>query len=261
MEFKYTSHEAFGGTYDRYEYQSMIHMKPSQSKPEDFTPEIRAWRAYQVEEVKKVLSIRSYLEHANRRAEILDTLWTKEHADTAAYGRNWGYYVGMDNIRKYYVDGNKFGGKGTDICHPFTTYMIVIADDNKTAQVTWYSIGYEINPANGPETDCYWDNQRCGADLVLEDGQWKIWHYFAGTDFALRPGFPYASLKTEETTPCTSIWSRSLALLQRSLRPIPPSITTSPIRSLPWSTQPLRTPSAMAPRAIPTTKRAKEGQS
>ena len=170
MEFKYTSHEAFGGTYDRYEYQSMIHMKPSQSKPEDFTPEIRAWRAYQVEEVKKVLSIRSYLEHANRRAEILDTLWTKEHADTAAYGRNWGYYVGMDNIRKYYVDGNKFGGKGTDICHPFTTYMIVIADDNKTAQVTWYSIGYEINPANGPETDCYWDNQRCGADLVLEDG-------------------------------------------------------------------------------------------
>lgn len=163
MEFKYTSHEAFGGTYDRYEYQSMIHMKPSQSKPEDFTPEIRAWRAYQVEEVKKVLSIRSYLEHANRRAEILDTLWTKEHADTAAYGRNWGYYVGMDNIRKYYVDGNKFGGKGTDICHPFTTYMIVIADDNKTAQVTWYSIGYEINPANGPETDCYWDNQRCGS--------------------------------------------------------------------------------------------------
>ena len=148
MEFKYTTHEAFGGTYERYEYQSMIHMKNSNSKPEDFTPEIRAWRAYQVEEVKKVLSIRSYLEQANKRAEIIDTLWTKEHADTASYGRNWGYYVGLDNIRKYYVDGNKFGAVGTDICHPFTTYMIVIADDNKTAQVTWYSIGYEINPAN-----------------------------------------------------------------------------------------------------------------
>ena len=202
MEFQYTTHEAFGGTYERYDYQSMIHMKNSTSKPEDFTPEVRAWRAYQVEEVKKVLSIRSYLEQANKRAEIIDTLWTKEHADTASYGRNWGYYVGLDNIRKYYVDGNKFGGTGTDICHPFTTYMIVIADDNKTAQVTWYSIGYEINPANGKDVDCYWDNQRCGADLVLEDGQWKIWHYFAGTDFALRPGFPYASLKTEEATPC-----------------------------------------------------------
>lgn len=208
MEFQYTTHEAFGGTYERYEYQSMIRMKNSNSKPEDFTPEVRAWRAYQVEEVKKVLSIRSYLEQANKRAEIIDTLWTKEHADTASYGRNWGYYVGLDNIRKYYVDGNKFGGVGTDICHPFTTYMIVIADDNKTAQVTWYSIGYEINPANGKDVDCYWDNQRCGADLVLEDGQWKIWHYFAGTDFALRPGFPYASLKTEETTPCDKYLER-----------------------------------------------------
>ena len=181
---------------------SAIRMEFSNSKPEDFSPEVRAWRAYAVEEIKKVMSKRAYLEQANRRAEILDTLWTKERADTASYGRNWGYYVGLDNIRAYYVDKNPFGGVGTDICHPFTTYKIIVADDNKTAQVTWYSIGYEINPANGPETDCYWDNQRCGADLVYEDGQWKIWHYFAGTDFALRPGFPYASLKTEETTPC-----------------------------------------------------------
>lgn len=181
---------------------SAIRMEFSNSKPEDFSPEVRAWRAYAVEEIKKVMSKRAYLEQANRRAEILDTLWTKERADTASYGRNWGYYVGLDNIRAYYVDKNPFGGVGTDICHPFTTYKIIVADDNKTAQVTWYSIGYEINPANGQETDCYWDNQRCGADLVYEDGQWKIWHYFAGTDFALRPGFPYASLKTEETTPC-----------------------------------------------------------
>ena len=203
MEFKYTTHTyGDGKTYDRYEYNSAIRMKYSCSKPEDFDIETRAWRAYQVEEVKKVLSKRSYLEHANRRAEALDTLWTKERADTASYGRNWGYYVGMDNIRKYYVDGNTFGGAGTDICHPFTTFKVHIADDNKTAQATWYSIGYEINPALDKDVDCYWDDQRCGADLVYEDGQWKIWHYFAGTDFALRPGFNYMSLKTEETTPC-----------------------------------------------------------
>lgn len=207
MEFKYETHTLNGDlhnglTYDRYEYQTAIRMKYSCSKPEDFDDETRAWRAYQVEEVKKVLSKRAYLEQANRRQEILDTLWTREHADTASYGRNWGYYVGLDNIKKYYVDGNRFGAPGTDICHPFTTYKIIIADDNKTAQVTWYSIGYEINPAAGKDVDCYWDNQRCGADLVLEGDEWKIWHYFAGTDFALRPGFNYMSLKTEETTPC-----------------------------------------------------------
>ena len=194
MEWKFETRMANGKPYDRYEYDSAIRMKYSTSKPEDFDLETRAWRAYQVEEVKKVLSKRSYLEHANRRAEALDTLWTKERADSATYGRNWGYYVGLENIRKYYVDGNPFGGAGTDVCHPFTTYKIIIADDNKTAQATWYSIGYEINPALGKDVDCYWDDQRCGADLV--------WHYFAGTDFAVRPGFPYASLRTEETTPC-----------------------------------------------------------
>ena len=202
MEWKFETRMANGKPYDRYEYDSAIRMKYSTSKPEDFDLETRAWRAYQVEEVKKVLSKRSYLEHANRRAEALDTLWTKERADSPTYGRNSGYYVGLENIRKYYVDGNPFGGAGTDVCHPFTTYKIIIADDNKTAQATWYSIGYEIKPALGKDVDCYWDNQRCGADLVYEDGQWKIWHYFAGTDFAVRPGFPYASLRTEETTPC-----------------------------------------------------------
>lgn len=203
MDVKFEIREANGKQYEKYEYKSAIRMKYSTSKPEDFSPEVRAWRAYQLEEVKKVLSIRSYLEQANRRQEILDTLWTKERADSATLGRNWGYYVGMDNIKKYYVDGNRFGGVGTDICHPFTTYKIIIADDNKTAQATWYSVGYEMTGADNKDYDCYWDNQRCGADLVYEDGQWKIWHYFAGTDFALRPGFPYATLNTEDVTPAT----------------------------------------------------------
>ena len=34
---------------------SAIRMEFSNSKPEDFSPEVRAWRAYAVEEVKKVL--------------------------------------------------------------------------------------------------------------------------------------------------------------------------------------------------------------
>ena len=168
------------------------------------TSEQRIQNVWERESIKQVLARRSlYIFNQDRQGE-LDNLWVQqpENQATAQLGANWGYYVGLDNIRAYYVDKNPFGGVGTDICHPFTTYKIIVADDNKTAQVTWYSIGYEINPANGPETDCYWDNQRCGADLVYEDGQWKIWHYFAGTDFALRPGFPYASLKTEETTPC-----------------------------------------------------------
>ena len=44
------------------------------------------------------------LRHNQRRRE-LDELWvsTREYRDSASYGRNWGYYVGMDSIANYYV--------------------------------------------------------------------------------------------------------------------------------------------------------------
>ena len=105
MEFKYTTHEAFGGTYERYEYQSMIHMKNSNSKPEDFSSRDSrlACLSGGGSQRRCFPSVPTWSRQISR-AEIIDTLWTKEHADTASYGRNWGYYVGLDNIRKYYVD-------------------------------------------------------------------------------------------------------------------------------------------------------------
>lgn len=163
------------------------------SKATDFPKSVQAQRAYDYEEIKKVMSKRAYLCSTNRRSEELDTLWTKQRAVTASYGRNWGYYVGINNIRAYYVDNNPFGTAGTTVCHPFTTHKIHIADDGKTAQVTWYSIGYETVQTNAG-AKCYWDNQRCGCDLVLEQDGWKIWHYFAGTDFCVEPGYQYAQL-------------------------------------------------------------------
>lgn len=170
------------------------------SKATDFPMEVQAQRAYDYDEIKKIMGKRAYLMSTNRRAEELDTLWTKENQATASYGRNWGYYVGMDNIRAYYVDKNPFGGEGTAICHPFTTHKIHIADDGKTAQVTWYSIGYEIVKTDDGFKG-YWDNQRCGCDLIREAEGWKIWHYFAGTDFCVEPGYKYADLNVFEYTP------------------------------------------------------------
>ena len=169
------------------------------SKTTDFAPEVRAQRAYDYEEIKKILGKQAYLMSANRREEELDTLWTKENTETASYGRNWGYYIGLDNIRAWYVGQNPIGAPGTCVCRPFTTHKIHIADDGKTAQATWYSIGYEtIQTENGPKG--YWDDCRCGADLILEADGWKIWHFFSGSDFALEPGVPYANLKVFERT-------------------------------------------------------------
>ena len=116
-----------------------------------FTSEERIRRVWDKEEAKAVLCRHTYLEAANRRAESLNQLWVAEpeHQATASYGKNWGYYVGMDAIRSYYVDRNPIGGVGTNICHPVATICIEEAEDGQTCQAMWYNASYETRMVDG----------------------------------------------------------------------------------------------------------------
>ena len=66
-----------------------------------FTQEERIRRVWDKEEAKTVLAKNAYYMSANRRAQALEELWVQdpEHQKTASYGKNWGYYVGMDEIK------------------------------------------------------------------------------------------------------------------------------------------------------------------
>ena len=120
-----------------------------------FTSEERIRRVWDKEEAKAVLCRHAYLEAANRRAESLSQLWVAEpeHQATASYGKNWGYYVGMDAIRSYYVDRNPIGGVGTNICHPVATICIEEAEDGQTCQAMWYNASYETRKVDLPAAE------------------------------------------------------------------------------------------------------------
>lgn len=62
-------------------------------------------RVWDVEAVKKLAAKRAYYIANDWREKELDELWvTGEDAKkTASFCRNWGYYIGMDAIRDYYV--------------------------------------------------------------------------------------------------------------------------------------------------------------
>ena len=66
-------------------------------------------RVWDVEQVKQLMHKRVFLQAWDRRQEELDTLWVTEpeRKKTASYGSNWGYYVGMEAIRGYYVDAHQ----------------------------------------------------------------------------------------------------------------------------------------------------------
>lgn len=158
-----------------------------------FTEEERIRRVWDKEEAKAVLYRNMYYMAANQRQTALDTLWVKEpeHAKTASYGKNWGYYIGMDEIRRYYVDNNPFGAKGTMNCHPVATIRVEEAEDGQTILCQWYNASYETRMVNGVLTPL-WVCEKGNADLVREADGWKIWHYFIGTDLQTEAGTAYA---------------------------------------------------------------------
>ena len=70
-----------------------------------YTDEELIQRVWDVEEIKKLIHKRVIYIANEMRKEELNDLWVQnpEHKKTASFGRNTGYYTGMDAIHDYYV--------------------------------------------------------------------------------------------------------------------------------------------------------------
>ena len=119
---------------------------------------------------------------------------------------NHGNYVGYEAVKGFFVDYNKeqtkwanevmrklypeeLGGKsdeelwavGSNTVLNFTTPLIEVAFDGKTAKGMWYVYGSTTEVySDGPKAA--WNFGRCAVDFIKEDGQWKIWHMIMFTD-------------------------------------------------------------------------------
>lgn len=183
-----------------------------------FTDDELIVRIMDKEEIKKLMARRAFYYADNRRREELEDLWVKtpEYKATASYGRNWGYYVGMEEIKRYYVtDYNQKQqaekdavaavnpavaeealGYGRFMFHPLSTPNVNLAEDGKTAQGTWYSIGADCYPNPDGTGDCNWNCQKICADFIKEPGGWKIWHVVFSNDFMIKTGHPVSELQS-----------------------------------------------------------------
>ena len=66
-------------------------------------------RTWDLEEMRNVAHKFSFLTANNEREKAIADCWVSdpEYAKTASYGMNWGYYVGMDEVKRYYLDPAK----------------------------------------------------------------------------------------------------------------------------------------------------------
>ena len=183
----------------------------------------RIVRVWDVEEIKDLMSRRMVYNANGQRREELDRLWVSkpQYQKTASIGSNWGYYVGMDEVVKYYV--LKFEekrqasldayaaanpeianvpanlGYGSFVNHHVSTPCVVLAGDGQPAKGTWYSMGVECDGNPDGSSKCVWYYIKYCADFVKEeDGQWKIWHLFQSNDVEYEAG---TSMGTVPTNP------------------------------------------------------------
>lgn len=111
------------------------------------------------------------------------------HAEHGASG----VYEGYESVAKWW--NKRPNPPGKLIFHAISTPVIEVADDLKTAKGIFLLNGFEsgvtkagqmpesmVQPhkaPNGKDIWAHWGWAKYGIDYILEDGEWKIWHFHA----------------------------------------------------------------------------------
>ncbi len=132
---------------------------------------------------------------------------------------NNGKFVGYEAVKSFLVDYNnaqtrwanevmrklhpeELGGKsdeeiwavGSNTVLNFTTPIIEVAFDGKTAKGLWYIYGATTEVySSGPKAA--WNFGKCAVDFIKEDGVWKIWHMIIFTDIECPLGQNWGTAK------------------------------------------------------------------
>lgn len=193
----------------------MINKKLKWYEPIEQSRERLFERAFEQERIQQVVAKKMYYYNNELRECELNELWVREseHQKSASLASPWGFYVGMDAIRGYYVDKHTRDretrlaaykasepdfegslGHGDCIYRTANTPIIYIAQDGKTAQCMWFIAGQETRGLPQGKAEANHLYGRAGIDLILEDDEWRIWHWAEVYDLSCRVGERVADL-------------------------------------------------------------------
>ena len=178
-------------------------------------------RMWAKETVKDLMARHAHYYSSDLRRQELCDLWvtTPMYRRTASLANNFGYYVGMDEISNYYVvqhtqrryeqlaayadvpKDNLHLGHGVMSHHTSNTPLCYIAEDGKTAKYLAYDCGEQTVGKPDGTMDAYFVFGLIFADLVCENGVWKIWHLALLHDHTIPVGVDYGEAVPIETQP------------------------------------------------------------
>jgi hypothetical protein len=177
-------------------------------------------RLWDIENIKMTVNRFVYYLANEEPQRALDELWVKgvELRKTASLGYNTGYYIGIDEVKRHLVDERKAWleanlktraeadkeidasgenlGYGVATLNTVSTPLAVVADDGKTARFLGDSIGFTTEGNPDDTATSYLTFDLVLADLVLEEGEWKIWHVVYQHDHTIEVGTNYGDSPT-----------------------------------------------------------------
>lgn len=164
-----------------------------------YTNDELAIRLWDTEHVRHTMNRMCYYISNEDFRGCLNDLWTTAHKSTASLGYNNGYYVGMDAIVQHWVLDRAAANPtadGSARMATLTTPLIKIHGDGKTAQYQGYMPGFQSKAKADGTLESYMTLDMCFADLIKEDGAWKIWHLILMHDHTMEAGKPYGKIPT-----------------------------------------------------------------
>lgn len=164
-----------------------------------FTNEQLVNRIYDREMIKQLICRHSYYLSNGEAQRAIDELWVSDPITqrSAALGVNNGWYMGMDEIYRHLVidSANRIEGKtGIGGMDTITTPLLYISDDGKSARYLGYRLGYTLEGKQDGSAEAYMDYGLVRADLLLENGGWRILHLVLEHDHTVEVGTDYSSV-------------------------------------------------------------------
>lgn len=179
-----------------------------------YTNDEQVVRLWDTEHIRHTMNRMCYYITNEDFRGCLNDLWVRKNRRTASLGYNNGFYVGMDEIVRHWVLEqeqtryerlSKYGGAavssenlglGCARMATLTTPLIKLHGDGKTAQYQGYMPGFQSWGNSDGTMETYLTLDMCFADLIKEEGQWKIWHLILMHDHTMEAGKPYGKIPT-----------------------------------------------------------------
>ena len=149
-----------------------------------YTIEEKAARYIAVKEINSVLC-EHCLYFGRRQTDLeLERLWCR-NAPEPSFTQNNGRFSGYEALKKHYAGTeNRRKARYDEILARLEPEM---AEDFETAKGLW-TISAQVTALDDKGPVGFWSYGKLAADLVREDGQWKIWHLAVYTDFVTPAG-------------------------------------------------------------------------